>query len=195
MTQGIHPGANRATRNLRDGEIMLRDASDPVNYVIAALDEGDISWEQTRPQGRNAINVLDRGNLSHMRPGDEAPVTLTFTLKYVEARKQTGNTVCTVYEAIVHAMCAAAWVSTNNDNGGVYTLDAFFEITAPQGSGEESEQIIFRKLHGDVNFTEGDEYNTLTFDGEAFMSTPEINKISSTTSSTTSTTTTSTTAP
>jgi len=193
MTQGIHPGANRATRNLRDGELMLRDASDPVNYVILALDEGDLAFTQTRPQGANAIHVLDRGDLSHMRQGDEAAVALTFTVKYVEAVKQTGGTICTAYEAVNRIGCAAAWASTNNDGGDVYTLDGFFFITAPAGSGEESEEIIFRRLHGDFNFSEADEYNTLSFDGRAFQSTPEINKMSSTTTTSTSTTTTSTT--
>ncbi len=192
MAVGTHPGIARATRNLRDDELRIYDATPAVNLTIVALDSGDLAWESTRPQGRNAINVLDRGSLSHLRPGDEAPVRLTFTIKYVECYKQTVNLPATAYEAIHHIGSAAGWVTTNNDNGGVYTLDMDFIITAPNDSSEESEMISFRKVHGDVNFTEGDEFNTLAFDGEAFMVEPEVLKVSSTTTTTTSTTTTTT---
>jgi len=177
MAVGTHPVANRGTRNLRDGELYIYDGSGGLNGVTLALDMGDLSWEQTRMDGRGAVNVSDRGSLSHLRPGVKVPVRLAFSVKYVECYKQAGDLICTAYEAIHREGCAAAWVTTNTDNGTVYTVDMDFTITAPPGSGEDDERIRFQRVHGDVNFSEGDEYNVLSFEGEAFMAAPLIAKV------------------
>lgn len=158
------------TKNLRDAEVKLYDGTGSPNEIILALEEGDLTFETTN----NVNNILDRGILSHMRKGDEAPVPVTFTMKFTEMISQGSNPV-TVYEAVEKVGAAAAWITTNTDGGDVYTLDMEVKIDTPT-SGEDAELILLEKLHGKFNFAEGDEYDTLTFEGEAFITRPAISK-------------------
>lgn len=159
------------TKNLRDGELKVEDGTTPVNSVTVALDEGDLSYEETK----NVINVLDRGTLSHMRSGDDVPVKVSFTLKFVEFLKQSAGTT-TIYEALKKIGGASAWTTTNTDGGGVYTLKLVFTISTPV-TADKAEIITFNLFHHtSISFKEGDEYDTLAVDGEAFITAASIAK-------------------
>lgn len=158
------------TKNLRDGTIKIRDGTTPANEVEIAIDEGDLSFTVHD----NVINVLDRGDLSHMRKGDEAPVDLNFSIKFVEFLQSNGNPE-TLWEAIRNVGACAGWATTNDDGGDVFTIDIELSIASPT-SGESTESIVFSKVRGEFEFSEGDEYNTLSFTGTAFVTVPTISK-------------------
>lgn len=163
----------KVTKNLRDAELKLTDGDAPANVVAVTLDEGDLSYDETN----NVNNILDRGILDHMRKGDEEPVKVTFTLKFVEFLKQVADADPTVYEVFKKIGGAAAWVSTNTDGGDVYTLTAEFTIVSPT-VGDQNEKIVMNFLHhASVSFSEGDEYDTISFDGEAFVTAATITKV------------------
>ena len=160
------------TKNLRDGMIKIQD-SGASNEVMLVLDSGDLNFtENPNP----VINVLDRGDLSHMRQGDEVPVTLSFSVKFTEFMSQGSNPV-TLREALLMVEAASAWTSSNDDGGDVDTIDIEFLILSPT-SGDQNELLTFTKVHGTLEFAEGDEFNTLSFEGEAFMVSPTIEKTS-----------------
>jgi len=157
------------TKNLRDGTLVLSD-SGAANSITLACEEGDLRFAESNA----VINVLDRGDLSHMRQGDEVPVTLSWTLKFIELiSSDTG--IPTAYEAIKNIQAASGWTSTNTDGGDVFTLDMVFTISTPTAT-EKDEIITFANAHGAMEFAEGDEYNTLAFTGEAFIVAPEVAK-------------------
>jgi hypothetical protein len=159
------------TRNLRDGTMEVHDDA-AANSITAILDEGNLSLVITD----NVIQVLDRGDLSHMRQGDEAPVQVSFGVKFCEFIVDTAGDP-TVYDCLTHTGEAAAWVTTNDDEGDVFTLDIVFTISNP-ATGGKNELIVLRKVpSGQWTFNEGDEYNTLAYEGIAFMTKPEISKI------------------
>jgi hypothetical protein len=162
----------QVTKNLRDAVLKIKDGTTPTALEIeVVLDEGDLSADETL----NTMNILDRGSLDHMRPGDEEPVKVTFTTKFVEYRQQAGAPDPTPYEALKKIGGAASWVSTNQC-GEVYCVDLEFTIASPT-SGEVDEVITFPDFHPNtISFKEGDEYNTLAVDGEAFVTAPTIVK-------------------
>ena len=147
----------QVTKNLRDSTIVMND--NVAETITLAIEEGDLAY--TEADG--VVRVLDRGDLSHMRQGDEAAVEGSMSMKYVEFIKQTGAVNPTAYEALSQTGGAAAWVSTNADGGDVYTLEMVVTIVSPT-TGEDDETITFAFLHAEnIEFNEGDEYNTLSF--------------------------------
>jgi len=155
----------QVTKNLRDGELVVKDGAGTPASITLALDEGDLRITEYE----DTIKVLDRGTLSHERMGDERPVEFSFTAKYVELMKQTGASDPTLYEALRKIGGASGWTSTQTDGGDVYTVTMVFTITSPTG-GEENETITLSLAHAEqIEFSEGDEYNTVSVTGTAFM--------------------------
>ena len=156
-----------ATKNLRDGELVISDGGS--ESVTVALDEGDLTISEVQ----NLINVLDRGALDHRRLGDEVPVAVSFSLKFVEFIGGSGSNP-TPYEALKQIGNAAAWEST--EDGDVYAVNLVFTVTDPEG-GDDEEITLSDFAHESIEFAEGDEYNTLTVDGSAFVTSPTIEKV------------------
>jgi len=155
------------TRNLRDGELKIKDGGS--EEITVALDEGDLTVGETQ----NLINVLDRGALDHRRPGDEDPVAVSFTLKFVEYIGGSGQPA-TPYEALKQIGNAAAWQSTSASD--VYAVNLEFTIDNPDG-GDDEKVTLDDFAYESIEFAEGDEYNTLTVDGTAFVTGPTLEKV------------------
>jgi hypothetical protein len=155
------------TRNLRDGELKIKDGGS--EEITVALDEGDLTISETQ----NLINVLDRGTLDHRRQGDEAPVAVSVTLKFVEYIGGSGQPA-TPYEALKQIGNASGWVSTSNSD--VYAVDLEFTIDDPDGGDDEKISLNDFAFES-IEFAEGDEYNTLTVDGTAFVTGPTLEKV------------------
>jgi len=168
--------ADENVRNLRDGTITLKDAG--ANTLELVVDTGDLSWVETS----NITDIKDRQRLSHMRLGEEESVTLSFSLKY-KYSVANGSEPLSPYEVFHFQDGAAAWASTN-DCGDVKTLDIKFVMVDPCSTGED-ETVLFRKvpLPG-ITFEEGDEFNTMSFEGKAFITKPSIYRGTTTTTTT-----------
>jgi len=153
------------TRNLRDGSLAIRDGSP--NSTTVALHDGALTWIEANP----VVNVLDRGTLSHMRPGPESPVTGEFTAKFKSFETAAGD--ASPYEAITRRGAAAAWTSTNDDGGDVYAAELVFTIVDPDGGA--SEVVTFAKACPlRVTFQQGDPYDTLTVAFQDFETAPAV---------------------
>lgn len=158
------------TKNMKDGTVKIKDNGS--NEITLVIEEGDTAWSESHP----VRNISDRGNLSHMRQGNQEPVTGTFTLKFVEIIKQTGASDPTPYEALKGVGAASGWATTNDDGGDVYTTDIDLEIVNPV-SGEDNERHTLSKVHvTKIDFKEADEYDTLAFEFQAYEIAPTIAK-------------------
>lgn len=169
----------KVVRKLADGIVTLRDNVAEMLELI--LEEGDLAWDYTH----NIVNVLDRGTLSHMREGDQVPVTFTFTLKYVELVHPVGEVAPTPYECFTRTGNAAAWVSTNPDGGDVYTIDIQFDLKNPSPVGQDERLLFARAAHTSIAFKEGGDYDTLVVSGQAFITRPAATRGHMTTTTTT----------
>lgn len=155
--------ASYETRNLRDGVLTVFDKANSVHHTVT-LDEGDLSWTQTN----NVIEVLDRGVLDHIRKGDESPMDVSFSMKYQNLQADSATTT---YEAIKGIGEASAWDSTRGED--VYCVSLVFQVLNTSDAVEES--INFRDFFWtSIEFSEGDEYNTLAVSGRSFRTTPTI---------------------
>jgi hypothetical protein len=165
------------TKNMRDSTITFYDGTLPTaQSLVLVLEEGDFKFSTTR----NVINILDRGVLSHQRPGNEEVVTGSLTIKFVEFIKQSALTTPVPYEVVTHTGAAASWVTTNTDSGDVYNFDMKLDIVDPV-SANGNERIVLSKVFvTGVEFGEGDEYNTLAFNFQAFITAPTVSKVAKT---------------
>ena len=163
------------TKNMRDGSIKVSDGTLPTaNELLIALSGGDLEWTEER----NVTAILDRGKLSHFRGGDEVPVSVSFSLKYVELIKQAFAAEPTLYEALKFLGAASGWQTTNADEcSDIKTLDLTFLIASPCPS-EEDEEVVFSKFYyTSINPKEGEEFNTIDVEGTAFITAPLVSKV------------------
>lgn len=162
------------TKNLRDGVFTVIDGTLPIAKSFElVLDSGDLTWTEVQ----NVNQITDRGVLSHMRKGDEEAIAVSFSIKYVELRKQTAASIPTLYEVLKFIGAASGWTSTNDDCGDVKTLTLQFDITSPCGL-DEGERFTFTKFYQtSIEFAEGDEFNTLNVEGVGFVKEPTITKL------------------
>jgi hypothetical protein len=159
------------TRNLRDGQMVVKDGSGTPKTVTLTLDEGDLNWNEPL----ETVEVKDRGTLDHTRPGDEMSGDISFSLKWNQLISFTvtsgdGNTF---YEMINNV--GSAYTSTSS-TGQRFTLLMEFTVTSPSGSG--SEKIAFSKVYKkDLNMAEGADYNTISFSGTNFATRPTVTRV------------------
>jgi hypothetical protein len=163
------------TKNLRDASVVIKDGSSPPNKVILACEEGDLSFSVQDAVRR----IMDRGALAHLRAGDEQPIEGSMTLKFREFYDQAA--AVTPYAAIQKVDQAAAWLTTlASASGGdeVYCVD--MDITINDAiTANDNEMITLTKLHAEnIEFSEGDEYDTLRFTFVAWITTPTVVKTS-----------------
>jgi len=165
-------GEELTVKNLRDCVLTIYDGDDPVNEVIVAFSEGNLQYTETEQVDQHS----DRGSLSHLRTGEEVAVTGSFTARLTEFLSQGDNRV-TPREAIKMEGAAAAWVSTNDDNGDVDTVGLKFRINTPNSS-ELDELVDFAKCHIETfQFQEGAPANTISVSFMDYETAPSYNKI------------------
>lgn len=156
------------TRNLRDGQIKLKDGTGTPLSVTLTLESGDLSWSVKQV----GIQVLDRGVLDHVRLGDQQPVALSFTIKVDRVHEATSPV--TVYNAFKKTGAAATWVSVGASHE-VFMLKVEFTVLDPAGGGADNEVITFNRVYyEEMNYSEGDETNTLEFSGVDHETAPTI---------------------
>ena len=155
---------SQLTRNLRDGELTLRDGDGASLTVV--LDDGDLSWTETV----NTIEVLDRGSIAagHTRPGDEASVELSFTAKWT-VLAGAGDALG-LYEML--SFSRDGLVSTSA-GGEQQTLSLEFRVADPAGGTGET--VTFAKVYRQsLTMSEGEDANRIAFAGRSFETRPAV---------------------
>ena len=158
-------------RNLRDGELVIKDGSGTPKSLTVVLDEGDLSWTQRT----NTIEVKDRGSIAdgHTRKGDEESVSLSFTAKWTQLIGKSVNSgdPLQLYEMLMFA--SGAGIASTSDDGEQDTLK--FEFTIVDPAGNASEKVTFAKVYREsLTMSEGNEANVISFTGRDFESAPAV---------------------
>jgi hypothetical protein len=161
------------TRNMRDGEMTLKDGSGTPKTLVLILDEGDLSWEQPN----NTIEVKDRGSISdgHTRPGDEESGSLSYSVKMREllGKSLSAGESYAFYEFINNQ---GDILTSTSQTGEQFTLIHEFKVTDPKGT--KTEKITFGKVYSEGNtISEGNDYNTISFRGRNFEPAPTIARV------------------
>ena len=144
------------TRNLRDGQLQLKDGATPTpNALTLDLLEGNLTWSVKT----NVITVLDRGTIDHQRAGDDSPMEISFSAKVVNL---SDVTTPTLYDALHKYRSAAGWTSTETDSD-LFHLNLNFTLDDPtDASAGTDEHIAFGSVAvTSFDFSEGDEYSTV----------------------------------
>lgn len=156
-------------RTLRDGAIVIKDGDSPVNTCTVACDVGDLRWTETDQR----VTVMCRGTIDHHRPGDEVPVELSTTFKWLQLLGYTNDSSdgITPYEIINNLDSAF----TSVDTGG-YALIWEFTVTDP--AGVASEKITFANVaKNTLECSEGDEFNAIAFTGTDYEVIPTVARV------------------
>lgn len=172
--------SNEPTRNLQDATLYIEDALAAHSLEIIC-EEGDLAWSE--PSNQPKV-IKDRQSLCHMRPPEEEPVTLSFSLHYKYSVAH-GTEPLSPYEVFHQQNGAVAWTSTAGVSGpDVFTVTLRFVLDNPDSTGED-ETIKFEKVPlPNISFEEGDEADGLSFEGIAFVTKPSIFRGTTTTTTT-----------
>jgi len=165
---------SQLTRNLRDGELVIKDGSTPVVAMTVLLDEGDLSWiQRTR-----TIEVKDRGSIAagHLRKGDDESVQLSFTAKWTQLIGKSANATdpLQLYETLMFS--PGSGVASTSGAGQQQTLR--FEFTIVDPAGVASEKVVFSKVYREsLTLSEGDDSNIIAFSGRSFETAPAVSRV------------------
>lgn len=162
------------TRNLRDGELAIKDGSSTPVSLTVLLDEGDLTWTQRQ----QTIEVKDRGSIAagHTRKGDEESVSISFTAKWTQLLGQSVDALDPhqLYETLM--FLPGANVASTSAPGEQETLT--FEFTVLDPAGEASEKVTFEKVYREsLTMSEGDDANLIAFSGRAFQTAPTVSRV------------------
>lgn len=160
-------------RNLRDGELVIKDGSSPALSLTVLLDEGDLTWSQRQ----RTIEVKDRGSIAagHTRKGDEESIALSFSAKWTQliGKSANGADPLQLYELLTFA--AGTGATSTSGAGQQETLRFEFTVTDP--AGVASEKIVFARVYREnLSLSEGDDYNVLSFTGRDFEAHPTVSR-------------------
>lgn len=161
-------------RNLRDGELVIKDGSSPAKSLTVLLDEGDLSWTQRV----RTIEVKDRGSIAagHTRKGDDESVSLSFSAKWTQLLGKSANSAdpLQLYELLTFA--TALGLTSTSGVGQQDTLQFEFTVTDPTGAA--SEKITFAKVYREnLTLSEGADYNVIAFTGRDFEVSPAVERV------------------
>lgn len=161
-------------RNLRDGELVIKDGSSPAKSLTVLLDEGDLTWTQRV----RTIEVKDRGSIAagHTRKGDDESVSLSFSAKWTQLLGKSANSAdpLQLYELLTFA--TALGLTSTSGAGQQDTLQFEFTVTDPTGAA--SEKITFAKVYREnLTLSEGVDYNVIAFTGRDFEVSPVVGRV------------------
>lgn len=158
---------SKTSRNLRDGVMIIRDGSIPQKVHTVVMSEGDLSWTETQ----NTNEIMDRGRLDHVRRGDDAPIDMSFTAKYVELHNESE---VTLYDVLKRKGAASDWVNINGAGEDVPLFEMLFIVRNPNPA-EDDEYISFTRFyHTQLNIREATPVNTISVTGRCSLIEPVV---------------------
>ncbi len=159
------------TRNLRHGEITIRDGSGTPKELVIKIAEGDMKWSVKRP----SMIIKNRGVIDHRREGDQEAMDLSFSAKMEQWSYDDANTGLSPTDVILGTQVAkdAGWVS-QDDCGDAWAVSIVFRMYDPCDANRETyEELEFPAFHADsVDGQEGSETNKLDYKGTSLATDP-----------------------
>lgn len=163
--------ASSVVRNFRDGQMTISDGSSTPVESNVLIDEGNISWTETD----GPLITRCRGTIIGVRPGDDEPMELSYTVKWTQLIQGTeeASDGHVLYEMINNIGDTYATTSS-----GHYTLDHTFVVSDPANGTSTDEQILFADVYKTTLVcSEGQEYNSVEFTGGSIHTKPTITRV------------------
>lgn len=162
------------TRNLRDGELVIKDGSGTPKSLTVVLDEGDLSWTVRN----HTLEVKDRGSVTagHTRKGDEDSVAVSFSAKWTQLIGKSADSAdpLQLYEMLM--FLSGLSLTSTSPVGQQNTLQ--FEFTVRDPAGVAGEKITFAKVYREsLTMSERDDFNHIAFTGRDFEVAPTVSRI------------------
>lgn len=160
-------------RNLRNDILIIQDGTTPTPNQLEILGaEGDLTFTEVD----NTNMIMSRGVIVGRTQGDQEGMSVSFSFKFEQWSYENGQGTDPVtygispVDALKQRGGAAAWVSTAAC--GPYSVDLVLKIANVCG-GSGTEVLTFEKFHADsVDFSEGDEFNTISVTGTCIAISP-----------------------
>lgn len=141
-----------AVRTIRDGTIVVKDGA---SLTATATCDGELSWKESHP----LVEITDRGQVDHLRPGTETGMDVSFNIKVQHI--YYAATTCSIYNILTKTGTAASATSTNSASD-VYTVDVEVTITDPAGGS--SEVVTFEDCAvTSIDFSEAEDGDRIVF--------------------------------
>lgn len=165
---------SQITRNLRDGELVIKDGANPPLTLTVVLDEGDLTWTQRQ----RTIEVKDRGSIAagHTRKGDEESISLSFTARWTQLLGKSVNSADPLQLFELLTFATGADITSTSAPGEQDTLT--FEFTVLDPAGVASEKIRFSKVYREtLTLSEEKDANLIAFTGRSFSTQPVVTRL------------------
>lgn len=164
-------------KNFRDDILHISDDSGTGggNTITLVLEEGDLTYTESNEFSQ----ILDRGVLSHVRAGNEVPVTFSFSVQFVGFQDDASSGAISAYEALTLTGGASGWTSSAQDADGsaydgVNAVVLDFVINDGTASPSAQDTLTFDPTFIEsIEFSEGDP-SMLSVSGFAFVTAPTI---------------------
>lgn len=162
------------TRNLRDGELIIKDGSTPAQSLTILLDAGDLTWTQRQ----RTLEIKDRGSIAngHTRRGDDESIALSFSARWTQliGKSASSGDPLQLYEVLMFA--SGTGIVSTSPAGQQQTLTLEFRIVDPAGAA--GEKVTFENVYREsLTMSEGDDSNTIAFTGRAFQTAPVVARL------------------
>jgi len=152
----------------------IKDGTTVPNEITITVGEGNLTWSEKK----NIEYKLDRGTLDSVRLGDQAPVEVSFDIRwdFIMGSTATGA-LPTPYEALTNSGTAASWASADTaDPCNPYAVDLEFVHTPActlTGTLNDVETITFTDFRYesiDFDFSSGQ----ISVSGKANIEAPTV---------------------
>jgi len=155
-------------KSLRDAVLTVIDGTTPTpNEVEVLVASGDLSIRETREYKE----ILDRGTLHQLKSGDEVPMDISFSARF--HGYQVADSGENAIEAIMGRGGASGYTSTLDATTNVYTTNLRWDLKDKDASTEET-VTLSHFYPTSLEVSEGDDANTYTVTGRAFVTAPTI---------------------
>lgn len=105
--------------DLKEATIRLSDGTGTPNTLDIKVGEGNLTYSESR----NVEYILDRGNLSEVRLGDQVPLDVSFDLIWDYISSPSSGTIPSPEDALKQKNRASGWTSSDSDVCRPYALD------------------------------------------------------------------------
>lgn len=159
------------TRNLRHGELTIKDGSGSPKTLLVKIAQGDVKWTVKRP----SFIIKNRGKIDHRREGDEEAMDVSFGILMEQWSYDDGDTGLSPVDVILGTAIAKdspnSWVSQDGC-GDAWSVSLLFKIYDPCDP-TKWEMLEFPNWHSDqTQAAEASEANTISFSGMSLATSP-----------------------
>lgn len=126
--------------DLKKCTLKIKDGTTPTAQEISVvIGQGNLTYTVAR----NIEYLLDRGNLSSVREGDQIPCAVKFEFEWQYITAKTGDAAPSVEDVLRKTGLGTSWVSSDADACNPYAVDLEFTFAPTPITCGDKEVIAF----------------------------------------------------